>query len=324
MSLVEESYQISPFKIVKHVFKHMVPLFWGVSAIPYYMSWVFATRSLFPSYLFDALSGNNPSAAQANEFGLFILGIIIMAPLLGGSTLVYNDYWDHEVDKTSLRKSSFPLPTGLLSKKAILYSSIFLMILALVTSFFVSILFMVLVGSCIFLSIIYSTPPIRLKNRAGIDVVTNAFGSGLLCSIAGWIVAKPLLDYPIIWGMTSLFGVSAIYIPTTIIDSDNDKKFGVNTFAVRLGKKKAFYAGVFAIAMANILIIYMGLTNYLITPEFLMVAWPIAIAQPTIYYLILRKLTFKSVYKTITAIAILLAAGNILMLTYYTGVWSIY
>jgi chlorophyll synthase len=324
MPLVDESYQVSPFKIVKHVFKHMVPLFWGVSAIPFYMGWVFATRKLFPPYLFELLSGNNPSATQANEFGLFILGLIAMAPLLGGSTLVYNDYWDHEVDKTSLRKSSFPLPKGLLSRKTILFSSIFLMILALVVSYFVSILFMILVGSCIFLSIIYSTPPIRLKNRAGIDVLTNAFGSGLLCSVAGWIVAKPLLDYPAVWGLTSFLGVSSIYIPTTIIDSDNDKKFGVNTFAVKLGKKKAFYFGVLSIAGANILIISMGLSNYLLTPEFVIVAWPIALAQPVIYYLILRKLTFRSVYRTITAVAILLAAGNILMLTYYTGFWSIY
>jgi hypothetical protein len=81
---------------------------------------------------------------------------------------------------------------------------------------------------------------------------------------------------------------------------------------------------VFSIAMANVLIVYMALTNYLIDVEFLIVAWPIAIAQPVLYYLILRKLTFKSVYKTISTIAILLAAGNILMLTYYTGVWSIY
>jgi chlorophyll synthase len=323
MSIVKESYEISPVKILRHVFKHMVPLFWGVSAIPYYISWVFATRKLFPTYLLDLLLGNNPTQAQFNEFGLFALGLIIMAPLLGGSTLVYNDYWDHEVDKTSLRKSSFPLPSGLLSKEAILYSSIFLMIMALVTSYFISILFMVLVGACIFLSIVYSTPPIRLKNRAGLDVLTNAFGSGLLCSIAGWIVARPLVDYPIIWGATSVFGVCAIYIPTTIIDQENDKKFGVNTFAVRLGKKRAFYVGVFTMAMANLLIIYMGLTNYLITPEFLLVAWPIALAQPVIYFLILRNLTFKSVYRTISAVSILLVAGNILMLTYYVGVWSI-
>jgi chlorophyll synthase len=320
---MDESLEVSPFRFIRYVFKHMVPLFWGVSAIPFYMGWVFATRKLYPSYLFDLLGGNNPTHASYLEFMTFLFGLLAMAPFLGGSTLVYNDYWDSEVDKTSKRKSMFPLPQGLLPQRSLLAGSIFLMILALLFAFLVSILFMILISICIFLSILYSTPPIRLKNRAGLDVLTNAIGAGLLCSIAGWVVARPILDYPIIWGLTSLFGVSSIYIPTTIIDSDNDKRFGVNTFAVKLGKKKAFYVGLLCIISANILIILMGLTNYLITPEFVIVAWPIALIQPVSYYLILRKLTFKSVYHTITMLAGLLSLGNALLLTYYVGWWSL-
>jgi chlorophyll synthase len=323
MPLVDESLEVSPFRIIRYVFKHMIPLFWGVSAIPYYMGWVFATRKLYPPYLFDLLAGNNPTHGSYIEFISFLFGLLAMAPFLGGSTLVYNDYWDSEVDKTSKRKEDFPLPQGLLPQRSLLSASIFLMVLALLFALFVSILFMILIGICILLSILYSTPPVRLKNRAGIDVVTNAIGAGVICSLAGWIVAKPLLDYPVLWGFTSLFGVSSIYIPTTIIDSDNDKRFGVNTFAVKLGKKKAFYAGIFCITAANALIIIMGFMNYLIDLEFLVVAWPIAVAQPTIYYLILRKLTFKSVYRTIMALAGLLVGGNILLLTYYVGWWGI-
>jgi chlorophyll synthase len=323
MPLVDESMEVSPFKIIRYVFKHMVPLFWGVSAIPFYMGWVFATRKLYPPYLFDLLGGNNPTHASYLEFMAFLMGLLAMAPFLGGSTLVYNDYWDSEVDKTSKRKSMFPLPQGLLSHKSLLNGAIFLMIMALLFAFFVSIIFMILIGICIFLSILYSTPPIRLKNRAGIDVLTNAIGAGILCSIAGWVVARPILDYPVIWGLTSFFGVSSIYIPTTIIDSDNDKKFGVNTFAVKLGKKKAFYVGLLCIIAANILIILMGLTNYLITPEFVLVAWPITVIQPVTYYVILRTLTFKSVYRTLMALAGLLTLGNDLMLTYYVGWWGL-
>ncbi|UCG69308.1 MAG: UbiA prenyltransferase family protein [Thermoplasmata archaeon] len=292
--------------------------------IPFYIGWVFASRELFPPYILDILTSNNPSSASFDQFMLFGLGMFVMGPFLGGSTLLYNDYWDSEIDKTSKRKAAFPLPMGLVSSKSVLYTSIVLMILALFFSYFISLLFMMLVGLALALSICYSTPPIRLKNRAGLDVLTNAIGSGLLCSIAGWIVVKPFFEYPILWGFTSIFGVCSIYIPTTIIDQPNDKRKEVNTFAVRLGQKNAFYAGVFSIAMANILIVYMGLTNYLITMEFLIVAWPVALAQPIAYALILRKLTFKSVYRTIMALAGLLTVGNALMLTYYVGLWSIY
>ncbi len=324
MPFEDKSYEISPLKILRYLLKHMVPLFWGVSVLPYYMGWIFATRELFPPYILDVLTSNNPSQASFDQFIFFGLGLVVMGPFLGGSTLLYNDYWDHEIDKTSKRKALFPLPQGLVSSSTILNASIILMIFALIFSFFISALFMLLVSLCILLSVCYSTPPIRLKNRAGLDVITNAVGSGVLCSIAGWIVAKPLLEYPVIWGFTSLFGVSSIYIPTTIIDQENDKKLGVNTFAVKLGRRRAFYAGLFCIAMANALIIYMGLISYLITPEFLIVAWPIAIAQPIAYAFILRKLTFKSVYRTIMALAGLLLVGNILLLTYYVGLWSIY
>ncbi|MEE9151128.1 MAG: UbiA family prenyltransferase [Thermoplasmata archaeon] len=324
MPLEDKTYEISPLKILRYLFKHMVPLFWGVSVLPFYMGWVFATKELFPPYILDLLTSNNPSQASYEQFILFGLGLMVMGPFLGGSTLLYNDYRDSKIDKTSKRKALFPLPQGFLASKTVFRASIVLMFLALAISFFISALFMLLVSLCLLLSICYSTPPIRLKNRAGLDVITNAVGSGVLCSIAGWIVAKSLLDYPVIWGLTSLFGVSSIYIPTTIIDQENDKKLGVNTIAVKLGKKRAFYAGLFCIVMANALIIYMGLISYLITPEFLIVAWPIAVAQPIIYALILRKLTFKSVYMTIMTLATLLLVGNILLLTYYVGLWSIY
>jgi chlorophyll synthase len=323
MSMEDKSYEVSPLKILRYVLKHMVPLFWGVSVLPFYMGWVFASGELFPHYIADAFSSVETTQAGYEQFIDFLLGIIVMGPFLGGSTLVYNDYWDSEVDKNSKRKALFPLPQGLISHKSILKAAIVLMALALIFAFFVSLLFLFLVSLAILLSICYSTPPLRLKNRAGVDVVTNAIGSGVICSIAGWIVMSPLLDYPVLWGFTSLFGVSSIYIPTTIIDQESDKLAGVNTFAVKMGKKNAFYAGLLCVTIANALIIIMGLMGYLIDVGFLIVAWPVAIAQPIVYGLILRKLTFKSVYRTIMSLAGLLAVGNILLLTYYTGLWSI-
>jgi chlorophyll synthase len=324
MDLEDESYKVSPLKILRYLLKHMVPLFWGVSVFPFYMAWVFATRKLLPDLIFNIFTATESSSAVVNEFWIFVFALIALGPGLGASTLLYNDYWDAEIDRISKRKGLFPLPQGLLTQRTVFSAAIILMLVALLFSFLVSVLFLLLVGLCIILSLTYSTPPVRLKTRPGIDVATNALGSGLLCSVAGWIVARPLVEYPVLWGFTSLFGVSSIYIPTMIIDFDSDAKAGSNTFAVRLGKKRAFYAGLFCVTMANALIIYMGLIGYLIDAEFLLIAWPIAVAQVILYGVILRKLTFKSVYRTIMALSALLTLGNALLLTYYVGLWSIY
>ncbi|UCE37322.1 MAG: prenyltransferase [Thermoplasmata archaeon] len=310
-------------KILRYLLKHMVPIFWGVSVIPFYMAWVFATQKLFPTYILDLLTGTASTSANVNEFLLFGFGLFALGPFLGGFTLLYNDYWDSEIDATSRRKGLFPLPQGLLKPKTVLWTSLLLMSLALVFSFLVSLLFGFLVIFCIILSLAYSTPPVRLKNRAGLDVITNAFGSGLLCSIAGWIVVKPFMEYPWIWGLTSMSGVAAIYIPTTIIDYESDKKAREMTFAVRFGKNTAFFFGTLSVAIANLLIIYMGLTNYLITTELVTVIWPIALAQVIVYPLILKKMTFKGVYWTILSLSLLLVLGNALLLTYYVGWWSL-
>jgi chlorophyll synthase len=285
----------------------MAIMFWGVSIVPFYMAWVFATHEFFPS---------------SGEHSLinFILGMIIVGPFLGGSTLLFNDYWDYKMDKMSLRKSDYPLPSGLIPRSIILKVSIGLMILAIVLSLIVSLLFMIIISACIFLSGIYSAPPIRIKNRAGLDLILNATGSGILCSFAGWIIEKPLFEFPVIWLIPMFFGVAALYIPTTIIDYDSDKKNDVNTIAVRLGKEGAFYFGLICITIANIVVMSMGLMNYLVTPEFTYVAWPIAVAQIILYWLILKEQNFKNVFRTIMGLSILLSIGNIILLLFYNGV----
>jgi chlorophyll synthase len=310
MLLEDKTYEISPLKIIRYVFKHMVIVFWGVSIVPYYMAWVFATGEMFPI------------PAWNFKFYSFIIGFLIVGPFLGGSTLLFNDYWDYKMDKISRRKSDYPLPKGLIARSTILKASIIFMVLAIIFSLTISILYTIIICICIFLAILYSTPPVRIKNRAGLDVLLNATGAGILCSFAGWIIIKPIWEFPFFWLIPMFAGVAAIYIPTTIIDYESDKKNGVNTISVILGTKGAFYLGFSFIAIANASVMIMGLFNYIITPEFVYVIWPVALFQVILYWMILKRQTFENVLITIMGLSILLSIGNILLLLYYTGHWG--
>ncbi len=323
MPLEDKTYEISPKKILRYLFKHMVPLFWGVSVIPFYVGWVFATRKLFPTYIMDALTSTGSSPAIVSEFWMFFFGLMVMGPFLGASTLLYNDYWDWEGDLDSKRKGLFPLPQGLLAPKIVFRISIILMLLAVIFSVLVSLLFTLLVGLCLILSISYSTPPIRLKTRPGLDVGTNAVGAGLLCSIAGWIVARPIVEYPIFWGILSIFTVSTIYISTLLADYESDKKNRITTTAVILGKKNTYYLGFTMLTIGNIIFILMGLNNYILTPEFIYLVWPLSVAMSVSYWTILREQTFENVLRSISVLTALLTIGNVLILLYYTGFWKI-
>jgi 4-hydroxybenzoate polyprenyltransferase len=313
------------FKTFRHYFKQMAPLFWGVSILPYYMGWSLASNKIYPTYFAQILMLPDPAPVENmySELLIFLVGLIIIGPLLGGATILYNDFFDRSKDKISIRKKHLPLLKGILKPISIYKLSIILFIFAFIFALFVSILFALLVTLCIILSIIYSSPPLRLKEQPGLDLLTNAIGSGIICTIAGWTIIRPILEFPLIWGIVSFFGVGAIYVPTTIIDFEPDVKNKVKTIATFLGKKKAFYLGWSFVILANSTIVLMGLFNYIIPPKFLLFVWPIMVAEISLYWYYLRKLDFKGGYYAILIFSILVAFGTGLILFYHAGLLPI-
>jgi len=313
------------FHTFRNYFKQMAPLFWGVSIMPFYMGWSLASNKVYPTYLAKILLLPDPTPAQNMyiELAVFFVGLIAIGPLLGGATILYNDFFDRKIDTDSRRKKNLPLTKGAIKPNTIYYLSITLFIFAFILALLVSILFALLIFVCILLSIMYSSPMIRLKERPGFDILTNAIASGIICTIAGWVIIKPILEFPILWGIVSFFGVGAIYIPTTIIDFDPDTKKGVRTVATFLGKKKAFYLGWSFVILANCTIILMGLLDYIIPPKFLIFVWPIMVAEILSYWYYLRKLDFKGGYYAILSFSILVAFGTGLILFYNASLLQI-
>jgi chlorophyll synthase len=301
-------------RIVRFFFKQMKPVFWGVSILPFYIGWSLGAKALFPSESIDIL--------------VFIMGILIMGPFLGGATILYNDYWDRNVDLGNKRKTNLPLLLGLLEPGSIIRISISLFVISIILSILASLLmrslwFFFFVTLIIVFSIIYSRPPIRLKERPGLDLLTNSIGSGVFCSLAGWVVAKPIIEFPILWAVLSILGVGSIFIPTTIIDHESDIKNKVTTISTYLGKHKAFYIGMFCVISGNIVIVILGLTHYIISPEFLMFTWPIIVIQIGLYWYLLRKLDFDGGYYSILSVSLLMAVGNGCILLYNAGYLAI-
>jgi len=314
-----------PFKTFRRYFKQMAPLFWGVSILPYYMGWSLASNKIYPTYLAKIFLLPDPAPAQNMylEMLMFLIGLIAIGPLLGGATILYNDYFDRSKDTLSRRKKNLPLIKGLLNPNSIHRLSIALFIFGVLFALFVSLLFTLFVIICIILSILYSAPPFRLKERPGLDLLTNAIASGILCTMAGWVINKPILEFPFLWGIISFFGVGAIYIPTTIIDFEPDVKKGVKTIATYIGKRKAFFLGWIFVILANVTIVLMGLLNYIIPPKFLLFTWPIIVAEILSYWYYLRKLDYEGGYYAILVFSLLVSFGTGFILFYNAGLLKI-
>jgi 4-hydroxybenzoate polyprenyltransferase len=177
--------------------------------------------------------------------GRTVLGWVVFVALLNGGTLAINSAFDQdEGDIGYLRQPPKP-PRYLLHVSAVMLA------LSLGLGFLLPPVFAWSNAACVVMAVAYSVPPVRLKARAGWDLVINCVGFGLLTPLAGW----GLTGRPVSHGMISLaigfaFLFGALYPPTQIYQMDEDRGRGDRTLAIVLGESASlgFAAGLALVA----------------------------------------------------------------------------
>jgi len=327
MPLLSNQISLYPLKYARAVLRHMGPEFWIVAVFPYYVSWVWASGDMIPAYGWLQAHPMGPD----NFFRIiggwlynsreFIAGALVLGPLLGGGTLLYDDYHDHPFDVNNPRKLKLPFFKRPFSPRILLFSGGSLFGLALLLALAISLEFFGIASILVILSILYSTPPVKLKGRAGLDILTNVAGFGILCSFAGWMLVAPLADYPWLWLFIMSCGTAALYIPTTIADAESDEKAGLNTISVRLGPEGAARLGIAFVLMANASIFVLGAMGNLYPLRVMFWFWPVALAQVVLYPWSLRQQEMGNIIGAVFSTTLLMGGGTMLLLMYYTGFW---
>ena len=160
-----------------------------------------------------------------------LLGWFIFVALLNGGTLAINSAFDNdEGDIGYLRQPPKP-------PKYLLHFSAILLLASLTLGFLLPPVFAWSNGVCVVMAIIYSVPPIRLKARAGWDLLINGLGFGMLTPLAGWGLTGLPVPLSFLWvtvGFAFLFG--ALYPTTQIYQIEEDRARGDRTLAIQMGE----------------------------------------------------------------------------------------
>lgn len=295
---------VSFSEMIRYLWQLSLPEFWIVSIFPVYIGYILASRNLFPT---------------VESF----LALLIMGPLIMGSTLMLNEYFDRDIDRKNPRKANSPLIKGLIEPENALEAAIALMLIGSLTSFAISMPFTIVVVSCILLSLFYSAPPLRFKSLPGTDLMVNAVGLGVLCPLAGYFtVSAPLEPFPLLYLIISTTGLGAAYISTTMVDYDVDRECGVNTISVKMGKRNAYLLGLVLIAITNGTVILMGLYNMPpFAPHIIGKIWPLCVLTVVFYAWLVRRVTRRTFWIDFAMIAIAIGVENIMWLFWYAGYW---
>lgn len=164
---------------------------------------------------------------------LFILQFLNSQILLCGGETAYNSYWDKDTGPIGGLKNP-PRMTGWM-----LWASLLLQIIGLSLGLVSGTEFIIFYGISMILSGLYSTPPIRWKSNPILSIVTVGLGTGVCCFFLGYFASgsEPLTLNPILGSLATGLLLAGVYPISQAYQVGEDKRKGLNTFAVKFGKK---------------------------------------------------------------------------------------
>ena len=108
------------------------------------------------------------------------------------------------------------------------------------------------------LGVSYSVPPIRLKGKPILDLLTNACGFGFVAFAVGWTASSPFSADLILRCLPYVICISAAFINTTIPDMKGDIQNGDTTTGVFLGIRNSCIASTILLVMASAISLFLG------------------------------------------------------------------
>jgi 4-hydroxybenzoate polyprenyltransferase len=295
----------SVFRMVYDVLMVTSAQFWIVAVAPFYIGWFLNTRTIWP----DAD---------------LILGMVIVGPMIAGSTLAYNAYTDARVDVFNPRKAHLAYVTGWISPDLVLGLARGMVVLGLLLSLLLGWEFTVLILLAVVLSFLYSNPRTKVKSLPGGDVLVNMVGLGVIMPLAGWAsTGVSVSQFPHWYLIPIFFALGSLYIPTLVPDYEADRRAGYRTLAVTLGQRRVLWLGFSFLAISVVTNFLSGMWGYVLTPELVARAWPVYGAQVLLYGRLARDTSYGGMLATIGTQCIGHGVGVGFMFYALSGIWPI-
>src|SRR5918996_1189771 len=140
------------------------PHFWFLSIVAMHLGFVLATRRIIP---------------RGDEIVTMANAALVTGPLLWLAVLSVNDAWDLQNDRANPRKAGTPLVRGRVGPQEAVRVGVVASLLTVFAAMPLGRLFVVGTALVVLLGWAYSTPPLRLKARAGADVMVNSIVVGV-------------------------------------------------------------------------------------------------------------------------------------------------
>lgn len=183
--------------------------------------------------------------------GVEIWKTLFLYSMLMSSVYIVNQITDAKTD--DINNKLYLVAQGHVKLEFIKAESIILLLGAIALAvywFTTNYLYLLLVLISIILGMAYSIPPVRLKGKPILDLLSNALGFGFIAFALGWATNSAISIKSFASSLPYVFCVGAGFVNTTLLDLEGDESNGDKTIGVLLGVKKACILSTFLLIAA--------------------------------------------------------------------------
>lgn len=137
-------------------------------------------------------------SVQAFNIPLFLLGALSVICLWSG-LYALNDWTDHSKDKLHEVKRHRPIPSGRVHPHLGIAFSVLLIIISFAIGSLISQIFIFCLVAMLANQLLYTIPPIKLKERPVLDLISGSLVNPFFRFYAGWVLFVPAFNAPILY-----------------------------------------------------------------------------------------------------------------------------
>ncbi|RLF49891.1 MAG: hypothetical protein DRN20_00900 [Thermoplasmata archaeon] len=199
--------------------------------------------TLLPPFVVTVAGGMMAIGYYSLEISQYIIPIILtglVMAMINGASNALNQVFDVDIDR--INKPYRPIPRGDIGIRDALAFSLVLYAVCILSSLYISpraFIFALMFAS---LTILYSVPPIRLKQRLWASNITIATARSYMLLLAGWcaVPAASIMAMPI-WYVGVILFIFLVGASATkdFTDIEGDKAHGMKTLPAVYGAKRA-------------------------------------------------------------------------------------
>ncbi len=259
---------------------------------------------LIPSWNFLLIGGY--LAWGKSEFTVDLLIALVIYTSIMGGIYILNQIMDIETDR--INKKLFLLSGEYISVKNAYLELAILWFIGLCLALKFGTIFLIFIVISLVMGILYSLPPVKLKGKPILDMLSNGIGYGMINFAVGWLVFGDFYWLMFIKFMPYFLSISAVFINTTIVDIEGDQRAKEQTSAVFLGANIAY-------ALSACLMVLAIFTAYV--QKDLICLIPAVVSLPLYIYCLFYATIKKGINRKMTIASFRLPG---LILTFITGV----